>query len=306
MKITTTAVLATCLALVFSLSAWAQSTRYTGALLWKVTGKDITKPSYILGTHHLTDISFLDRIEGFTKSFESCNTIVGELDLRNKTELTQTVQQSVVISKNEKGYRELLSEEDFNKLNSDLIKHLGMPLEPFINVKPTLLSTLLAAKMYSSVNPNYNPQSHTAIDEYVQVLAKQQGKTVKGLETAEDQIKALFSDPIEEQLEELICTLNEAQSALESIKQMEQLYENKDLNGLYKLAFDDDNSSVCPMRGEKKHTILDNRNEQWLKKLPQLLKDDSNFIAVGALHLAGKEGLLYQLAEMGYTIEAVK
>lgn len=36
------------------------------------------------------------------------------------------------------------------------------------------------------------------------------------------------------------------------------------------------------------------------------MKNKSSLIAVGALHLADKDGLLAQLAAKGYTVEAVK
>lgn len=36
------------------------------------------------------------------------------------------------------------------------------------------------------------------------------------------------------------------------------------------------------------------------------MDEKSNLIAVGALHLVGEDGLLIQLSNMGYTVEAVK
>lgn len=306
MRITISSLLATCLALVISVSTWAQSSKYTGSLLWKVSGKDITEPSYILGTHHLTNIEFLDKINGFEDAFAASKTIVGELDLGNKAQLMQTVQQSVAMAPGEKGYKALLTEEDYKKLNNNLITHLCMPLEPLEGFKPSLISTLLAAKMYSTINPSFNPQGHVAIDEHVQNLAQQQGKAVKGLETADDQIKALFSDPIEEQLEELICSLDEIDKGIDALKQMDSLYQSGNIKSLYELAIENKLESACPMKEDKKNKILDHRNDQWIKQLPQLLKEGSNFIAVGALHLGGEEGLLYQLGEMGYTVEPVK
>lgn len=298
-------ILALLLYIVFSVGAQTEN-KYTGSLLWKVSGKDITKPSYILGTHHLTDISFLDKVNGFKESFEACNVVIGELDLGSKNELMQLVQTSVMIPEGEKGYKELLSEKEFEKLNADLLTHLGAPLEPFIGMKPSLISTLLAIKIYSNINPNYNPKTHQAIDEYVQKLAKEQNKTVKGLESADDQLKILFSDPIKEQLDDLICMLSEVEVGFILIEKLEKLYETADLNGMNQLGSHIENLSACSTNKEKERAILDNRNANWMKQLPQLLKDDSNFIAVGALHLAGEEGLLYQLAQMGYTVEAVK
>jgi uncharacterized protein YbaP (TraB family) len=43
-----------------------------------------------------------------------------------------------------------------------------------------------------------------------------------------------------------------------------------------------------------------------MTKLPDLLKRQSQFIAVGALHLAGPYRLVKQLKEPGYTLTPIK
>ena len=37
-------------------------------ILWKISGKDLSKPSYILGTHHLAPISIVDSIADFKQT----------------------------------------------------------------------------------------------------------------------------------------------------------------------------------------------------------------------------------------------
>lgn len=52
--------------------------------------------------------------------------------------------------------------------------------------------------------------------------------------------------------------------------------------------------------------LLDDRNNYWMQQLPDLMKEQSLFVAVGALHLVGKTGLVQQLREKGYTVTPVK
>ena len=167
---------------------------------------------------------------------------------------------------------------------------------------------MLSIKLYADAMPEFNPISHVSIDEYIQVIGSVNNKEVKGLESVRDQIDALFNAPIEEQLSDLICSLSEIEEAKETILKLNTYYESADLDSLYNLSFDSENNNniACPISKESKHAILDNRNNNWLKKLPLLLKNNSNLIAVGALHLTGEEGLLNQLSKMGYKIEAVK
>jgi len=48
--------------------------------------------------------------------------------------------------------------------------------------------------------------------------------------------------------------------------------------------------------------LLDDRNKNWLAQLPSLMKEQQTFIAVGALHLSGENGLIHLLRDAGYTL----
>jgi uncharacterized protein YbaP (TraB family) len=53
-------------------------------------------------------------------------------------------------------------------------------------------------------------------------------------------------------------------------------------------------------------SLLDERNNQWIEQLPKLMKEQSLFVAVGALHLTGESGLVNQLRKKGYTLTPIK
>lgn len=283
--------------------------QFSGSVLWKISGKNLKEPSYVLGTHHLIDTTFLETVKGYEEAFNRSNVIIGEIDMENKEQMMLEVQGALLIGEGEKGYKEVLSDEEFKKLNSDLLQHLGVPLTPFLQAKPALLSTLLAAKLHQMVEPSFNPQTFVPIDEHIQKKARTNGKAVAGLETVQDQIEALFSDPFEQQLKELLCALNEMDLGEITYKKLNQYYKSGDLYSLYKLMEEEDPSvprSACPMTKDKKDKVLTNRNNNWIKQLPKLLKANPSFIVVGAGHLAGKDGILYQLNKLGYKVEAMK
>lgn len=48
--------------------------------------------------------------------------------------------------------------------------------------------------------------------------------------------------------------------------------------------------------------IIDDRNNHWMKRIPNLLEKSSCFIAVGAGHLIGEKGLINQLRKLNYTV----
>ena len=51
--------------------------------------------------------------------------------------------------------------------------------------------------------------------------------------------------------------------------------------------------------------MLTDRNARWMEVLPKQFKKGSQFVAVGALHLTGDDGLIHLLRAKGYTVEAV-
>ena len=50
-------------------------------------------------------------------------------------------------------------------------------------------------------------------------------------------------------------------------------------------------------------SLIADRNDAWLPKIEAMLKTrEVEFVLVGALHLAGDDGLLSQLATRGYKV----
>ena len=47
-------------------------------LFWKISGRGIEKPSYILGTHHAVPFTYCDSIPGLMKAFEEVDYVIGE------------------------------------------------------------------------------------------------------------------------------------------------------------------------------------------------------------------------------------
>ena len=51
--------------------------------------------------------------------------------------------------------------------------------------------------------------------------------------------------------------------------------------------------------------MLTKRNHKWINNMPELMKNESVFFAVGAAHLSGENGVLKLLKENGYKITPV-
>lgn len=306
MRTITSAILAIILIISVSFTASAQAgDKYTGALLWKVSGNGLSEPSYILGTHHLAHVSFVDNIPGLRDAMAKTQQTAGELLLSDEAAMQQKVQAAAMMPAGE-SYSKLLSSEDLQALDEGLKSLIGAGLDQFGQFNPGMISMIYTITLYTKLYPEFNPMSHEAIDSYVQRIARENGKSVLGLESVDDQIYALFeAEPLKDQAESLVCSIKNNHSAKEQLDKLNAYYKNGDLTGMYNLAFNNPDEP-CKVSQTVQNAINKDRNNKWVEKLPAIMKEKSNLIAVGALHLAGEEGILNQLATKGYTVEPVK
>lgn len=60
------------------------------------------------------------------------------------------------------------------------------------------------------------------------------------------------------------------------------------------------------MTGAEFKKSVDDKNAEWVKKLPAFMKETSSFITVGAIHLGGINGLVKQLQKKGYKVKPIE
>jgi uncharacterized protein YbaP (TraB family) len=280
-----------------------QSFALENSLLWKVSGNGLEKPSYLFGTHHLVPLSFLETVNGLNEAFEQTEQTVGELDMSNMMEMQMQIMQRAIMPEGVT-YQSLLSEEDYALLDNTLISFTGAGLAQLGQMKPAMLSQLVVVMLYQ----RYYPETAFGenIDIHFQQKALMRSRPVISLELIEDQIHVLFEvNSIEHQAESLMCMIKHPEMMKEVIDRLHTMYFAHNINALYEL-WKEDAGSPCPSTEEEKNALNKDRNLRWLEKLPAIMNEKSSFVAVGALHLPGENGLIEGLRKLGYTIEAVR
>ena len=281
------------------------SDKFTGALLWKITGNGLESPCYIFGTHHLADTAFAESYPGLLEALIGAVQVVGEIEMSEMATAQNAMMMHAAMPAGTT-YRSLLSPADYERLDALLKDQIGAGLDQIGNFKPAMISNIIAMRLMSEAMPAYNPLTHVSIDQYVQDKGKANGAKVLGLETANDQIRALFyADPLETQAQALICSLGEMKHGKESVLKLNEVYAAGDLFGAYEMAFDDP-ENPCPMSEESAAALNKDRNDKWIDQLPGIFADGPAFVAVGMLHLCGEEGLLCRLDRLGYAVEAMR
>lgn len=280
-------------------------------LLYKITGNGLTKPSYIIGTYHLAPVSFADSIPGLTEALAASEQVYGELDMTDlmSPENMQKMQAGMMLPEGTT-LSKLLTEEEMGRLNVVLKELMGVDMtnamvkQQLDALSPQALQTQLSLLIYMKKHDGFNPQA--TFDGYFQQVAQQQGKGVGGLETPEFQVQTLFKGmTLERQKQLLMCLVDNKEYTELMAERLVKAFFAQDLVGV-KAVMDEKEQNQCDSTPEEDDQLIYSRNANWIKLMPQIMKDKPTFFAVGAGHLPGDKGVLQLLRNAGYTIEGVK
>lgn len=197
--------------------------------------------------------------------------------------------------------RRQISEQSYRKLvggDGAMLASIGLERMP-----AWMVSTVLALA-------DYEKAGYTAMGATEIKLKNLWGnRTIDGLETAQEQIMALASlddGAQREMLESHINTPEEKRLAM--VRELHNLWRRGDADAIYQWyqRMSEEEGVSASMIREIDEQLNTRRNHRFMARLPQhLVSGKSIFLAVGALHLGGPQGVLALLREQGYTISAV-
>ena len=279
-------------------------------ILYRISGKGLEKPSYIVGTYHLAPASFADSIPGMKTAIEGTQQVCGELDIMDafKPENAARLMQSQMLPEGTT-LTSLLTAEQLERLNKLLLDVMGSNLndEAFAaqidKMTPAALSTTLSLSSYMKKVESFNPME--LIDNYFQMLALQNGKAVKGFETVDFQMGVLFGAPLEKQVNDLMCMVDHFEDTEEMVNLITTAYFSQNLT-LIEEAMEQESKIDCGTTEEDEDILINNRNRNWVELMPDMMAEQPTLFVVGAGHLCGEKGVLKLLEKEGYTIEGMK
>lgn len=296
---------ATVLAVLTVTSASAQ-------LLYKISGKDLKAPSYIIGTFHLANATFVDKIAGVKDALTATDQVFGEVpfdDMLNPD--TLKVIQAAMMLPDGQTLKTVLSAEQYKKLDAVLTQMMGVGLSnPQVNAQmgkmsPAALSAQLQVLMFMQKHMGEFDPLH-GFDQYFQTQAKHNNEPIGGLETVAFQITLLYkSYDMQRQVEQLMCMIDNMDFYEKIVEKMAQAFYAQDIDAL-KAAMEEKLGNTCDATPKEWAQFIDNRNADWVRKMPAIMAAKPTFFAVGAGHLPGPKGVLQLLKDIGYTVEAVR
>lgn len=273
-----------------SLPNKAQQKKTENSLLWEISGNGLQKSSYLFGTYHFAGKDFIDTMKVLQTKLSIADVIVGELIIDST--LATKLAPHMVMKNN--FLDKLLTAEQYQLVANYLKKISGYDLQLFNSMKPVAVQLtmmqFMAPKTISATNP--------PLDQYIQDYGTGKGKKLIGLETVEDQAAILFGNSLERQAELLLKSVADEEKTKAEGQKLYDNYVAQNLQELEKLFIKSDGYTQ-----EEIDQLLKNRNIKWMSQLPGLMQNQSLFIAVGAGHLIGKDGLITALKMRGYTLK---
>ena len=281
-------------------------------LLYKISGNDLEKPSYIIGTHHLANVGFVEKINGVKEALTETEQVYGELkwDVMANPDSLKAMQERMMLPEGQT-LKTILTPEQYKRLDAFMTAKMGAGMSnPMVEAQMGKLTPMALVTQFQVLlflmnhMGEFDPSS--TFDQYFQAQAQKNNLPCGGLETMSFQAQVLYgSTPMERQVEQLMCLIDNEQFNVQMLEEMTKAFYAQDLDALKK-AMDVKLGTSCDSKPEEEAALIDNRNADWLTKMPAIMKQAPTFFAVGAGHLPGEKGVLQLLRNAGYTVEGVK
>jgi uncharacterized protein len=265
--------------------------------LWKVTGsKGVV---YLLGTIHAAKADFYPLPSVIEDSFEKTDMLIEEIDISEPAEAARAQRSLIEDGSYPNGdtITNHLSEVTRSHLAAYLKKG-DLPEPAIAHMRPWLVSMLVEQVELQRMgfDPSYG------LDQHFREEAQQSKKQIGALEDAGSQLKLLSSLSEEFQDRLLLSTLVDIEKSQDVLDFVTQAWQSGDAVALQELI----TSSVrdYPQLKPLMTKLLDDRNTAMTAKIERFLQTPkSYFVAVGAGHLVGEQGILSQLQHKNFRVE---
>ncbi|MBX2980327.1 MAG: TraB/GumN family protein [Flavobacteriales bacterium] len=288
-------------AIVFSIglhSVHAQIDRTQNALLWRISGNGLAKPSYLFGTMHVSSKIAFDLNRPFFDALRSADVVALEMD--PGTWLGEMVAHPLFqlgLASNAQGFN--LPVKGFYEDAFNVSLPTRQMLEQALSSSPQVINSLL----YRITDQGRDHEESTYLDLFIFQSGRKLGKPVVGLEDF-DSVFGLAMGMMDEGEVDEKDRKRRREKLREFTKDgrstnaiLEEAYRNEDLLRI-------DSLYAVMMPSQKAHdAMLGDRNDGMLEKMMTLMGQRTLFAAVGAAHLPGQRGLIQLLRDRGYTLE---
>jgi hypothetical protein len=261
-------------------------------LLWEIGGPDAS-PSYLFGTIHSEDPGVIGLAPAVERAFTRCRQVILEVNLDADA---MDAGSTAMLLTDGRRLSEIVGNPLFEQTAAAL-RTRGVPDAVTEHMKPWAAATALSMPV---------PETGRVLDVVLFQRAQQAGKPLHGLETFAEQLEVFDGLSFEDQVELLRDAVEQVAGLDALLAELLAAYKRQDLAAM--VAINEAAMATGDQRlaGEFQRRLIVDRNHRMAERMEPWLKKGGAFVAVGALHLPGEQGLVSLLRQRGYSVRAVE
>lgn len=261
--------------------------------VWKVSKGQ--SHIFIGGTIHVLRTTDYPLPQAFENAYQQSDKLVFETDIDTAAQPQFAFKMLAQMAyKNGRTLRDDLKPETITALEK-YAGSAGLPMAALLGLKPPMVSLTLTMTELQRLGINA-----PGVDAHFSQKATQDGKSKSWLESLDEQLSFIKNMGKGQEDQLILHTLEENEEMAKLMGELDAHWKAGNLQQLDELA-------IKPMLEQFPgiyDTMLANRNNRWMPEIEKLFTTpDVEYVLVGALHLAGRDGLITQLQQRGYTIE---
>ena len=266
----------------------------TSSIFWKIECNG--KTSWIFGTIHAPIPVFRKIPETVETALGDSRIFFSEIEMDDKNQLK--MMQSMLLPETE-SLEVKIGGNSFERLKSITNKFIPPISQDRLNRQKIWAASLFIAWPRKSTDP-------VPVDILLYEKAKIDGCKTMGLESTEEQIAYLDAFTETEQIQLLEEAIEEAEDNYKLLNSLIDKYIAQDLNAMSEEFFSKTPCYSHELKEKFINILLIGRNKLFLERVMPAIMENNVFIAVGAGHLIGEEGLVSLLEKKGCKVTPVK
>lgn len=287
--------------------------------LFRINGRGLEKPSYILGSVHTLPGSLLDSIPEFLKAEAACRQVYTEYDISDQQKISevQAAGQQAMTLPDGKTIFDVLNMGQMDALNYRFNEIFHMNLTDSAMKATWNYQPLVFVSTFNLVFATQEMQKHpelamtgSPIDLACINRAKERGIKLGQLDEIQPQdsltkMRNTMNDQLSSQIDSLMSYLDNFEQRKQRI--IDEIQAAAISAQFWRVGDYDSfsTSSFWLSEIEKQPALFKLRNEKWLPKVQAAMSKAPTMFVFGAGHLIGKYGMLQLLRNTGYTVEQV-
>lgn len=266
--------------------------------IWQIEGEGLAT-SYVFGTMHVDDKRVMDLPPEVEAAFAKAATAAFELtdDPASEAEFDDVDRYKLA---GDETLEDLIGARSFGILRWHMMRGDRVPKN---DIKPWVFWEYLGGANFGFVDyDRLEPSGRGMIlDDWLESRARKAGKQVVALETRQEQFDIYDKIPLDQQADLLKLTLEQYAESKPWVPKV-QLYLDGDL-AMFDALWREYLGWLRPATAQTvDDRLINDRNKMMVERMLPLMQESSTFVAVGAAHLPGEQGILRLLERQGFTV----